>query len=297
MVAISAPSNGYVPLLNTATKATAKQGQAPSSGANGTGGAGDQVTLSPQANVFLKDAKGASLALAGPSIAFNIPDLKAMDTIIAYHNDMRDHMRKTMDFARESFGLGKIEDGGGLALTGDIGDVVKKAAAKAGIVEPEKPAEVKAWEEARNANSSSGTEAKPSAGVQGTSLITMYLPEDKGGGQVELWFDNKGLDKLANLSPDDVKKNLLDLMKGGNKESGVNAAIDNGVLGQFMNENSAWHPEWKQPKARLAYVDPNAPAGSSPLFMIQSKSRPDYVTEHADELVDTVMKMLKAAKG
>ncbi len=297
MVAISAPSNGYVPLLNTATKTTAKQGQPPSSAASGTGGAGDQVTLSPQANVFLKNLKGPSETLAGPSITFNIPDQKAMDKIMAYHNDMRDHMRKTMHFARKSFGLGEVEDGGGLALTGKIGDVIKKAAAAAGIVEPEKPDEVKAWEEARNADNPSEAEAEPSAGVQGTSLITMYLPEDKGGGQVELWFDNKALDKLASLSPDDVKKNLLDLMTGGNKESGANATIDNGVFGQFMNENAAWHPEWKQPKARLAYVDLDAPEGSSPLFMIQSKSRPDYVAEHADELVDTVMKMLKAAKG
>jgi len=260
---------------------------------------GDQVTLSPQAKQLLTTGGGATaplqLKLGDGGAALQSLDHKTMDAVMAYHGEQRDYMRRMMTFARESFGLGKVEDGGGLMLSGDIGNLIKKSAAQAGIEEPKMPAEVAAWEAAR----SSGSEAEPapSKATQGTSMVTLYLPEDKGGGQVEFFFDNKALDALANMSADALKGGLVDLLNGGEKGKKTNEAMKQGLFGQWMEENAEYHPEWQQSKARLAFTAPDQPAGSQPLFMIQSKERPDYVTQHTDELVSSVLKLLKGGAG
>lgn len=299
MVTITAASNGPMPPLNTGTKSGAKPTHPPSADAGKTGGGGarDQVTLSPEANTFLKSAGGTTPKLADAGFTFNVPDLKAMNAEMGLRRDALEQRMKQSVFAREALGLGNVEDGGGLTLSGEIGNVVMAAAAKAGIGAPEHPGVLQAGADAQKTEGPSEPQAAPGPGTQGTSMITLHLPDAKGGGQVQMWFNNKGLDQFASLSADTVKSSLLDLMKGGDTAAGINAAIDKGVFGQFMNENTDHHADWKEPTARLAYVDPNAPAGSEPLFMIQSKDRPDYVAQHADELVDNVMKLLKAAKG
>lgn len=287
------------PYLSVATPSVTKPSTASAMPEAGSAAVGDQVTLSSQAKQMLASGGATKpplqLKLADGGAAIQSFDHEKMDAVMAYHGEQRDYMRRMMTFARETLGVGKPEDGGGLMLSGEITNLIKKSAAQAGIQEPQMPPDVAAWQAAHS--SSSEPEPAPSKAVQGTSMITLFLPEDKGGGQVEIFFDNKALDQLATTSADTLKGGLVDLLNGGDKGKSTNEAMQQGLFGQWMNENSAYHPEWQQSKARLAYTAPGQPAGSQPMFMIQSKDRPDYVTQHTDDLVNSVLNLLKGGAG
>ncbi|KAA0688911.1 hypothetical protein [Azospirillum brasilense] len=261
---------------------------------NGSSPAGDQVTLSAQAKGLMAGGSGANPAMGAPRefAITGIPPASS-DPTDDYFAKMHKYFEDLNNFTKKTLGLG---DRVGVGLTGDIINVMKKAAAKAGIVEPEMPASIKAMKEEREARSASEPEKEPGPGMKGTSLITLYMPEEEGGGQVEIWLDNKGLDKLADLSAQTVKSSLVDLMKGDDKAAAANAAIDNGIFGKAFAENAAWHPEFRTPKARMAYFDPSVEPGESPLFMIQSKAQAGYVSQHAGDLAASLINLLKAAK-
>ncbi|MBB3265378.1 hypothetical protein FHW79_002998 [Azospirillum sp. OGB3] len=261
---------------------------------NGSSPAGDQVTLSAQAKGLMAGGSGANPAMGAPRefAITGIPPASS-DPTDDYFAKMHKYFEDLNNFTKKTLGLG---DRVGVGLTGDIINIMKKAAAKAGIVEPEMPASIKAMKEEREARSASEPEKEPGPGMKGTSLITLYMPEEQGGGQVELWIDNKGLDKLADLSAQTVKSSLVDLMKGDDKAAAANAAIDNGIFGKAFAENAAWHPEFRTPKARMAYFDPSAEPGETPLFMIQSKQQAGYVSQHAGDLAASLINLLKAAK-
>lgn len=215
------------------------------------------------------------------------------DLLMSHMDEQRGFFGKRNDALRSAFGLPTdIEQGGGLMLSGAIGDAIDGWMAANGTAKPEKTAELVAWEKAR-AGDDSGSAPPP--GTARTAMITLFLPGSQGTGseQVEIWIDNQAFEKLASLSADEVKAGLMDLMKGDAKADSVNKAIADGPFGQFMTENAAYHPEFSRPGARLAFTDPAG--GDHPLLMIQSESRPDYVMKNADKLVDTLMGILKAA--
>ncbi|MHA7062275.1 hypothetical protein [Azospirillum argentinense] len=264
---------------------------------NGSSPAGDQVTLSAQAKGLMAGGLEAIPAKGGPTeFAITGTPPASSDPTDDYFAKMQKYFEDLNNFTKKTLGLGDRAGVTGVGLTGDIINVMKKAAAKAGIVEPEMPASIKAMKEEREARSASEPEKEPGPGMKGTSLITLYMPEDQGGGQVELWLDNKALDKLTDLSAQNVKSSLVDLMKGDGKAAAANAAIDNGIFGKAFAENAAWHPEFRTPKARMAYFDPSAEPGESPLFMIQSKNQAGYVSQHAGDLAANLINLLKAAK-
>ena len=217
--------------------------------------------------------------------------------VLEYHRDSFEHGRERNDVLRQSFGLpGDIADGGGLALTGDITGVIDKTMALDGKPPPDKPAEMLAMEKERAAGPDPyGGSPPPSEAVKNTSMITLYLPGSQGTGseQIEIMLDNSALSKLASMSADTVKKGLVDLMTGSDSAKAGNEAVKNGDFGAFMAENKDWHPEYTSPKARVAFFDPDKGADQQPMLMIQSESRPDYVRDHADSMVDAVMGLLR----
>lgn len=325
MVGTSGVSNLFTPVQNSGSVFTAKPAAAKSATPTAAaGGVEDAVSFSKVALAALKS--GAPLAAKAPASyapasyapAAHAPvatattsappllkveggletvDFKQLqrmsDLLMGHMDDQREFFGQRNDALRSSFGLPTdIELGGGLMLSGAIGDAIDGWMAANGTARPEKPAELVAWEKAR-ASDDPGSAQPP--GTARTSMITLFLPGSQGTGseQVEIWIDNQAFEKLASLSADEVKAGLMDLMTGGAKADSVNKAIADGPFGQFMTENAAYHPEFSRPNARLAFTDPAG--GDHPLLMIQSESRPDHVMKNADRLVDAVMDILKAA--
>lgn len=322
MVGTGGINNLFTPVQNSGSVFTAKPAAAKSAtpaAAAGGEEVEDAVSFSTAALTALKSGApvaakapasyapgsyvpGASATSSTPPLlkveggleTVDFKQLQRMSDLLMSHLDaQRDFSLQRNDALRSAFGLPTdIEQGGGLMLSGAIGDAIDGWMAANGTARPEKPAELVAWEKARASDDTASTQPP---GTARTAMITLFLPGSQGTGseQVEIWIDNQAFEKLASLSADEVKAGLIDLMKGGAKAESVNKAIADGPFGQFMTENAAYHPEFSRPNARLAFTDPAG--GDHPLLMIQSESRPDYVTKNADKLVDTVMGILKAA--
>lgn len=316
MVGTSGINNLFAPVQNSGSVFTAKPAAARSSAPAAGAPVEDAVSFSQAALAALKaggptakapathgpSAPAATAPAAAPPMltidgGLETVDFKQLqrttDLQMGHMAEQREFFHQRNDALRSAFGLpADIEQGGGLMLSGAIGDAIDGWMAANGTSKPEKPAELAAWEKARA--SDDGGSAQP-PGTARTAMITLFLPGSQGTGseQVEIWIDNQAFEKLASLSADEVKAGLMDLMTGGAKADSVNKAIDDGPFGQFIAENAAHHPEFGTPNARLAFTDPDG--GDHPLLMIQSESRPDYVMKNADQLVDTVMGILKAA--
>lgn len=319
MVGTGGVNNLFTPVQNSGSVFTAKPAGAKSTTPAAGPAVEDAVSFSQAALAALKSgapvatkapashapavyAPATAVTTAAPPLlkveggleTVDFEQIQRMGDLLMSHLDaQRDFSRQRNDALRSAFGLPTdIGQGGGMMLSGAIGDAIDGWMAANGTPRPEKPAELAAWEKAR-----AGDDAGPALppGTARTSMITLFLPGSEGTGseQVEIWIDNQAFEKLASLSADEVKSGLMDLMKGGAKAESVNKAIADGPFGQFMTENAAYHPEFSRPKARLAFTDPAG--GDHPLLMIQSESRPDYVMKNADKLVDTVMGILKAA--
>lgn len=215
------------------------------------------------------------------------------DEIMAYHEKVFAHHLQRNDLLRKSFGLSQdIEDGGGLALSGNIAKVIDRTMTLDGAALPEKPPALLAKEQAAAASPSTMPE-----GSARTSMITLYLPGSQGTGseQIEIMFDDKAMTKLAGMSPDAVKAGMIDMLAGTEQGAAGNAAMKRGMMGKMMEENAAWHPEFANSKARYGVFDPDQGTNAQPMMMIQSESRPDYVREHVGDLVDAVMGLLRGA--
>ncbi len=239
----------------------------------------------------------------GPSIQFKRPSLTlegdqpafapgANQAIMDYQRDKMAHRFGMMSSVREALGLSaNIDDGGGVALTGKIADVIDKTLALDGKGGPQKPPELLAREAAQQ-----GTSGMPE-GTAKTSMITLYLPGTQGTGseQIEIMIDDSAMEKLAAMSPQAVKDGLVDMLGGGDEAKAGNAAMKSGAFGKFMEENKDWHPEFASSKARFGLFDPDKGNTAQPMLMIQSESRPDYVRDHVGQLVDGVMKLLRGA--
>lgn len=243
-----------------------------------------------------------SAGWAGPSIQFKRPSLTlegdqpafapgANQAIMDYQRDKMAHRFGMMSGVREALGLSaNIDDGGGVALTGKIADVIDKTLALDGKGGPQKPPELLARE------AQQGTSGMPE-GTAKTSMITLYLPGTQGTGseQIEIMIDDSAMEKLAAMSPQAVKDGLVDMLGGGDEAKAGNAAMKSGAFGKFMEENKDWHPEFASSKARFGLFDPDKGNTAQPMLMIQSESRPDYVRDHVGQLVDGVMKLLRGA--
>jgi len=179
------------------------------------------------------------------------------------------------EMLRTAFGLPKeVEAGGGLMLTGHIESVIDRTMQLDAGTMPERPM------------------SEPEAN---TSMITLLLPNSRSGlnERIEILFDDTTMSKLAAMSPDAVKAGLVDMMADTDTARAGTAAMTSGSLGQFIAENGDRHPEYASPKARYGLFDPEQGESGQPMLMIQSRSRPDYVREHADDLVDAVMGLLR----
>lgn len=271
--------------------------------AAGDGGSGgwpaDSVTLSAAA----QGGVVAQIRLDVAGQRFDPEQMQKEDAlIIDYHRDRMEFSGRADAFLRRNFGMPRLEDkGGGLMLTGKIIDAVHKRMGADGDPLPEKSAELQAIEAQRAAqpqDPASPPEAAPSAATQRTSMIVLSLPGTQGTGsrQVELWVDNDAMDRLAAMKPDDVKRGLTDLKAGDEGAKAGNAAVNNGVFGDFMRENANYHPEFTKPEARYALFDPEKGASANPMMMIQTPDMGDYVREHVGDLVDGLMNILQGGK-
>lgn len=301
----------YASLLAQIKAGGAKPPSAEATG-GGAGWPADSVTLSAAAQNSagagygsMADAKGVvmkiRLDVAGRD--FDPEQSQKEDAlIIDYHRDRMEFSGRADAFLRRNFGMPSIKDnGGGLMLTGKIVDAVHKRMAADGDPPPEKSAKLQAIEAQRAAqpqDPASPPEAPPSTATQRTSMIVLSLPGTQGTGsrQVELWVDNDAMDKLAAMKPDDVKRALTDLKAGDEKAEAGNAAVKNGVFGDFMRENASYHPEFTKPEARYALFDPEKGASANPMLMIQTPDMGDYVREHVGDLVDGLMNILQGGK-
>ncbi|MBK1842455.1 hypothetical protein JHL17_34175 [Azospirillum sp. YIM B02556] len=275
---------------SAATAASATLAKAPGGGA----------TAAPAATPSAPQATAAPLdGTDTPPLLLNIDgtlprfDPHRNDEIMAYHETVFAHHLQRNDLLRKNFGLPQnIEDGGGLALSGNIAKVIDRTMVLDGAVLPEKPPALLAKEQGAAASPSTMPEGSAS-----TSMITLYLPGSQGTGseQIEIMFDDKAMAKLAGMSPDAVKAGMIDMLAGTEQGAAGNAAMKKGMMGKMMEENAGWHPEFAASKARFGIFDPDQGTNAQPMMMIQSESRPDYVKEHVGDLVDAVMGLLRGA--
>lgn len=257
----------------------------------------DTVSLSEQAVSKMNGSADTpvkppvELKIAGD---FSFADLQAMNArlekVMEYHSARRDFARDTIQSLRGQFGFDpEGKDGGNLMLSGEIGKVVERQMESRGLAIPEKSQVVKDWEAGHQSEAS-----PPPEGWDTTSMITLFLPGSQGTDdkQVEIWLDNRALEKLGKMSADEVKAGLVDMLNGPDAAASQ-AAVDNGAFGAAMRTDSQHHPEFQQSKARLGFFDPQQGTDAQPWLMIQSRSEPGYVHENAGKLVDTVMSILK----
>ncbi|HYH39887.1 MAG TPA: hypothetical protein VD860_16825 [Azospirillum sp.] len=254
----------------------------------------DTVSLSAQAVSKMNGSADTpvkppvQLKIAGD---FSFADLQAMNArlekVMEYHSARRDFARDTIQSLRGQFGFDpEGKDGGNLMLSGEIGKVVERQMESRGLAIPEKSQVVKDWE--------AEMQSVPPEGWDTTSMITLFLPGSQGTDdkQVEIWLDDRALEKLGKMSADEVKVGLVDMLNGPDPAASQ-ATVDNGAFGAAMRTDSKYHPEFQHSKARLGFFDPEQGTNAQPWLMIQSRSEPGYVQENAGKLVDTVMSILK----
>lgn len=266
----------------------------------------DSVDLSPAAQAALQDGYATLIDAAGkpmklkvdgdrPFISFE-ERMRHAELMHEHHDRERAFGWRQNDFLRERFGLPKdIDEGGGLMLTGDpIIAAVRKRMAADGDAPPHKSDKLSAADKKAQAGGEAAPAEQPSAAVQGTSMITVFLPGSQGSDsrQIEFWLNNDTLDKLSGMSADEVKKGLLDLTSGSDAAVSGNTAVKDGVFGQFMRENADYHPEFTRPEARYALFDPEKGGGGHPMLMIQTPDEGAYLREHMSDLVDGLMNIL-----
>ncbi|MCG5241975.1 hypothetical protein ACIU1J_10445 [Azospirillum doebereinerae] len=211
---------------------------------------------------------------------------------MSHTRSMTIHAFARNEMLRTTFGLPKaVEAGGGLMLTGNIESVIDRTMEMDAAAAQGKPVSMLEREKIGFAEDPSMPE-----GTANTSMITLFLPGSQGSRseQVDILFDDATMSKLAAMTPDAVKAGLVDMMADTDAARAGTAAMSGGTLGMFIAENGDRHPEYASPKARYGLFDPEQGEGGQPMLMIQSKSRPDYVHEHADDLVDAVMGLLRS---
>ncbi|MBP2299909.1 hypothetical protein [Azospirillum picis] len=218
-------------------------------------------------------------------------DSNQSDDVIAYGSALMEHHRGRADYVRGEFGrLGGEDTDYGLVLSGDIAAAIDKTMALDGVALPQKPASLLAKEKEGDA----GPPAMPE-GTANTSMITLALPNGQKDGydQIEIMFDDRMMDKLAGMSAEDVKAGMVDMLAGSGRGAAGNEAMKGGMMGKFIEENAAWHPEYAKSQARYGLFDPDQGTDRQPLMMIQSQTRSGYVREHVGELVEAVMGLLR----
>lgn len=215
-------------------------------------------------------------------------DLSGMFTydhmeVSAYWQEYGDYMRQVGEFVREKLGLGEVPGGTGLGLSGKIIDMAKQAAAKAGILPPDKPASVETWEAER------GTTESPDSGI---SQITVVFSNND---TLQILFDEKKLDALLSQPTGKSLSDLVDMNADEDRAKDVTLAMLNGRFGGYFAANAEYHPDWAGPQAaRLGLTDPTRPWDKDPILMIQSNGSAGMVERNKGTLVQGLMDMLRA---
>lgn len=201
----------------------------------------------------------------------------------AYWQEYGDYMRQVSDFVREKLGLNGVPGGTALGLTGKIIEIAKQAAAKAGILPPNKPASVETWEAEQDRT------ASPDSGI---SQITIAFNNNDS---LQLLFDEKKLEALLSQPTEKSLSDLVDMNGDNDAAETMALAMLNGRFGGFFADNAEYHPDWAGPQAvRLGLTDPTRPWDKEPILMMQANGHADMVERNTGTLIQGLMDMLRA---
>ncbi|HYC02382.1 MAG TPA: hypothetical protein VED40_03770 [Azospirillaceae bacterium] len=257
-------------------------------------GVTDTVTLSPEAQALMARGAGA----ASPPKGSAPVDPAVVDAQRGeYAAAMREYNTKFMEATRDLLGVKETE---GFILTGRISETLKKVFAAQGLVEPQKPAELAAADAAAEARTRPvphpdalhPLSVRPQATPEPTaSRITIFASGGPSKGSVDIIFNDAALDRIAKLSPEELRAGMVDAFSGGTRGAAANQAVERSAIGRFVASNDQKNPDLKAANQRFVALDP-AKREATPLFVVQTSNSPDLLGRSMDEIVQTVSRAL-----